>query len=136
MSRRTERVAELIRQTVSRMIVSELVDPRIGFVTVTRVEVSPDMTLAKVFVSVMETPEKVRTTLRGLNSAIKRIRLAIGEDVGLRRTPEIVFHIDTGLARAQHISGLLADLARERREREEDTEGSEKDAEEEDGDDR
>jgi ribosome-binding factor A len=118
------------------MIVSELSDPRIGFLTVTRVEVSPDMTLAKVYVSVMGTPEKARAALRGLDSARKRIRLAVGKDLTLRHTPEIAFFADPGIERSFRISGILSDLARERAEREGEPDGQDSDVEEEDGDDR
>jgi len=136
MSRRAERVAETIRKTVSLMIVSGLNDPRIGFLTVTRVEVSPDLTLAKVFVSVMGSPEKARAALRGLSSARKRIRLAVGKELALRTTPEIAFFTDPGIKQSFKISGILSDLARERAEREGGPTDQESDVEEEDGDDR
>lgn len=131
MSRRTERVAELIREEISRIIVTELNDPRISFVTVTRVEVSPDLSLAKVFVSVMDTLEKAQVTLRGLNSARKRMRLAIGQEIALRHMPEIAFILDSGIKRSVHISGILSDLARERAERESSEAAAAPDSEEE-----
>lgn len=125
MSRRTERVAEMIRQIVGRMVVSELNDPRIGFVTVTRVEVSPDLSLAKVFVSIMGEPEKGRSALRGLQSSVKRIRAKIGEEMELRHTPEIAFFNDPGVQRSLKIGGILTELSREREEREGHQDGQE-----------
>ena len=115
-NRRVKRVSEMLRQELGRIILSELHDPRIGFVTVTRVEVSPDLLEARAFVSVMGDDAAQRTALRGLNSARKRIRLRLGENASLRRVPELSFHPDAGVKRSLKISGLLDELAREREE--------------------
>lgn len=114
MSRRTERVAEQIRHEISRIILAELSDPRIGFVTLTRVEVSPDFSLAKVFVSVLETEGRQRSTLEALNSARRRIQNVLSESLKLRRTPALLFQLDQGIKHSIHISSLLSDLARAR----------------------
>jgi ribosome-binding factor A len=114
MSRRTDRLGEALRHEIGRMILAELHDPRIGFVTVTRVEVSADLSLAKVFVSVLEPAARERATLRGLNSARKRLQLRLGENLKLRRLPEIAFHLDPGVKRSIRISSILSDIARER----------------------
>ena len=114
MRRRTERLAELIRREMGRILSGGLGDPRIGFVTLTRVEVSPDLTLAKVYLSVLDSPAKERTTLQGLNSAKKRIRGELGDCLKLRRMPEIAFFADHGVKQSIRISSILTDLERER----------------------
>ena len=115
MRRRTERLAELIRRELGRILSGGLGDPRIGFVTITRVEVSPDLTLAKVHLSVLDpSPANERTTLQGLNSAKRRIRGELGDCLKLRRMPEIAFFADHGVKQSLRISGILTDLERER----------------------
>ena len=114
MQRRTERLAELIRRELGRILAAGLGDPRIGFVTVTHVEVSPDLTLAKIHLSVMESPAKERTTLQGLNSAKRRIRGELGDALDLRRMPELAFFADHGVKQSIRISSILTDLERER----------------------
>jgi ribosome-binding factor A len=114
MRRRTERLAELIRRELGRILSGGLGDPRIGFVTLTHVEVSPDLTLAKIYLSVMDSEAKERTTLQGLNSAKRRIRGELGDVLQLRRMPELAFFADHGVKRSIRISGILTDLERER----------------------
>jgi len=118
LSRRSARVSELIRQELGNIFLTELNDPRIGFVTLTRVEITPDLRNAQIYVSVMGTESKQRTALRGLNSATKRIRGALGNRVDLRCVPELAFHLDTGVKRSVEMSSLLAELAQERAESE------------------
>jgi len=114
MRRRPERLAELIRRELGRILSGGLGDPRIGFVTITNVEVSPDLTLAKVHVSVLDSPVKERTTLQGLNSAKRRIRGELGDVLNLRRMPELAFFADPGVKQSIRISSILTDLERER----------------------
>jgi ribosome-binding factor A len=114
MRRRTERLAELIRRELGRILIGGLGDPRIGFVTLTRVEVSPDMELAKIYLSVMDSPANERTTLQGLNSAKRRIRGELGEILKLRRMPQLAFFADHGIKQSIRISSILTDLERER----------------------
>ena len=117
-SRRSERVAEVIRQEAGRIILSKLSDPRIGFVTVTRVEVSADLSVAKVYISVLNQKGREGATLRGLESAKRHIQSAIGESLGLRKTPELIFRVDPGVKQSIRIGGILNELARERGEEE------------------
>jgi ribosome-binding factor A len=114
MRRRAERLAELIRRELGRILSGGLGDPRIGFVTLTRVEVSPDLTLAKIYLSVMDSAAKERTTLQGLQSAKRRIRGELGELLNLRRMPELAFFADHGVKQSIRISSILTDLERER----------------------
>ncbi len=115
-SRRLKRVSELIRQELGAILIEEVRDPRIGFATVTRVEVSPDLAQAKVYVSVLGEEADARTTLRGLDSARKRIRGRLGERVELRRVPELLFFVDEAMKRGLRVSELLNRLAEERNE--------------------
>ena len=96
------------------MLVAELCDPRIGFATLTRVEVSSDLRNARVFVSILGTTAQQRTALRGLESARKRIRRTLGERLTLRRVPEVSFRLDPGVKRSVRMTSLLSALEEER----------------------
>ena len=104
---RIEKLQELIKQEMSKMLLKELKDPRIGFVTVTDVEMTGDLREAKIFVSVMGDEEQVKNSLEGLNSALGFVRREIGQRVRLRFTPEISFALDTSLDYGDHIQKLL-----------------------------
>ncbi len=96
-SHRPERVAEAIRQTVAAFLTGSVRDPRVGFVTVTAVEVSGDLAYARVRVSVMGSDEDKAKSLEGLT-------------LPLRVTPELRFELDRGLEHAQQIDRLLRGL--------------------------
>lgn len=104
---RVEKLQELIKQEMSKMLLKELKDPRIGFVTVTDVEMTGDLREAKIYVSIMGGEEQVQSSLEGLNSALGFIRREIGQRVRLRFTPEISFALDTSLDYGDHIQKLL-----------------------------
>ena len=104
---RIEKLQELIKQEMSKMLLKELKDPRIGFVTVTDVEMTGDLRAAKIFVSIMGGAEQVQSSLEGLNSALGFIRREIGQRIRLRFTPEISFTLDTSLDYSEHIQKLL-----------------------------
>lgn len=112
--RRPKRVAELIRQELSKILLADLHDPRIGFLTITRVKVPADLRTAQVYVSVLGSPAQQRSTLRGLRSARGRIQGELGNRIELRRVPEISFHADDRVKQALRVSSLLAELAQER----------------------
>lgn len=107
---RTERVAEAIRHTVAIFLTGDLRDPRIGFVTVTGVRVSRDLTHAWISVSVMGVPEEQARSLTGLASAAGYLRAQLAHELRLRVVPELHFEIDKGLAHAAHIDRLLKEL--------------------------
>jgi ribosome-binding factor A len=109
-SHRPERVSEAIRQTVAAFLTSGVRDPRIGFVTVTGVEVSGDLAYARVRVSVMGTDEEKARSLEGLGSAARFLRAQLGKELSLRVTPELRFELDRGVEHAQRIDRLLRDL--------------------------
>lgn len=107
MSRRTERVNELLRDHISTVLARDINDPRIdGIVTITAVETSRDLAHARVWVSVTGGQENARRTLQGLRSATGFLQRSL-MSLGLRRTPELRFVIDDTIARADRINQLL-----------------------------
>ncbi|HUL49055.1 MAG TPA: 30S ribosome-binding factor RbfA [Gemmatimonadales bacterium] len=111
-SHRPERLAELIRETLAATLTgeTELRDPRIGFVTVTGVEVSADLAHARVRVSVMGSEEERASTLAGLASAAGFLRSLLARELSLRTSPELRFEIDRGLDHARRIDAVLREL--------------------------
>jgi ribosome-binding factor A len=105
--RRTERLAHQIRVEMAEMITRELKDPRIGFATVTRVEVSADLDHARVLVSVFGSAEEQQGTIEGLSSAAGFIRHEIGHRLALRRAPEFTFVLDHGAEEGERLEMLL-----------------------------
>jgi ribosome-binding factor A len=109
-SRRIAKVAEALREQVSTSILFELKDPRVKYVTVTRVEVSADLRSAKIYVSVMGDEKTQRLTLRGLESARGFLQAKIAEGVQLRYTPILQFHLDQGIKKSIEASRLLREV--------------------------
>ena len=104
---RIEKLQELIKQEMGKMLLTDLKDPRIGFVTVTDVELTGDLRSAKIFVSIMGDDEQIKNSLEGLQSALGFIRREIGQRIKIRFTPEISFALDTSLDYGDHIQKLL-----------------------------
>jgi ribosome-binding factor A len=111
--RRPEQVAQVVRQVVAEAITREVRDPRVGLVTLTRVEVSGDLGHARLYVMVPgEEPDRVRA-LEGLESASGFLRTRIAKALATRIVPELHFELDRGLEHASRINAMLADLKRE-----------------------
>jgi ribosome-binding factor A len=109
--RRADRVAEAIREEVATFLANDAKDPRITkLVTVTGCEVTRDLRHAKVFVSVMGSPEEKKATFEGLESVASHLRSRVGRALHLRLAPEIVFKPDESIARASRIEDLLAQI--------------------------
>ncbi|MFN2564718.1 MAG: 30S ribosome-binding factor RbfA [Gemmatimonadaceae bacterium] len=109
--RRSERVAEGIREEVATFLAEDVRDPRVvGLVTVTGVDVTRDLRHAKVYVSIMGSDEERQATLQGLESAAGHLRSRVGRALRLRVAPEITFKYDESIARAAKIEALLAEL--------------------------
>jgi ribosome-binding factor A len=109
--RRSDRVAEAIREEVATFLAEDAKDPRItGLVTVTGVEVTRDLRHAKVFVSVMGTETDRASTFEGLASASGHLRSRVGRALRLRLAPEISFRPDESIAHAARIEDLLAKI--------------------------
>ena len=126
--RRAARIAARIHQDVGMILLSDLSDPRLELVTITRAEVSDDLRHATVFYSVLGDEAKRRTAERGLASARGLVRSRIAQGLGLREAPEIHFLFDPSIAKAIEISKLLDQVAAELPERKAETE-TEADAE-------
>lgn len=111
--RRPDQVGELIRQVIAETLLREARDPRIRLVTVTRVEVSADLSHARVFVVVHGEPEEREAVMTGLASAAAFLRSRVAKALATRSTPELHFTADRGVEHAARIDAILADLKRE-----------------------
>jgi ribosome-binding factor A len=110
--KRSEKVADLIQREISEMLIKKIKDPRIGFVTVTRVGVSEDCRSAKVYFSVTGNAAEKEKSIQGLNSAKGYIRKKLGENLRLRYTPEIMFQFDPSIEYSIHIGEVMQQLKR------------------------
>ena len=115
MSRRTEQVGDEIQRILGDVIQNEVKDPRVGFVTVTGVTVTPDMSRANVRLSIMGDEAERKETMKALERARGFLRRRVGEEVTLRTVPEIVLHLDRSLDHAMRITELLHDIEEERK---------------------
>lgn len=106
--KRTQRVADLIQTTLAEILQRDVKDLRFGMITITGVNVSHDLSFAKVFVSVLE-DEKAPETIIALNNAAKYLRYALANAVELRVTPELKFIYDDSAVRGSRISSLIND---------------------------
>src|SRR5919199_6105203 len=109
MSRRTEQIGDEIQRVIGEVLQNEVKDPRVGFVTVTGVTVTPDLTRANVRLSVLGEAAERKETMRALERARGFLRRRVGEEITLRTVPEIVLHLDTSLDHAMRISELIHD---------------------------
>lgn len=109
-SRRVQKAAEAIREVVSMAILADLKDPRIEGVTVTYVEVSPDMRNAKVHVSIMGDETTQKLCLRGLQSSAGYLQQKVSRRIDTRYTPRIRFEIDMGVKNSIEIARMLNDV--------------------------
>ena len=109
MADRMRRVNEAVREVVSARIAEGLRDPRIGFVTVTGVETSPDLRHARVFVSVLGSDQERAATLAGLDSAHGVLQQSVATELRLKRTPSLQFVFDESIHRGMRITELLDD---------------------------
>ncbi len=114
---RPERVAAAIRKEISIMIQGEIKDPRVGFTTITNVEITPDLRYAKVYYTVLGSDKEKKATGVALKNAKGFIRSAVGDRLKLRFTPEIIFKQDTSAEYADKIDRLFDKIHREDGER-------------------
>lgn len=111
MSRRMPRLNEQLKREITEIVRFEVNDPRVGFVTITGVEATPDLMEAKVHVSIMGEEEEEEESLEGLRAAAPFIRTALAQRLSIRRIPELVFQPDRSLAHAQRIERLLSEVS-------------------------
>jgi ribosome-binding factor A len=109
MADRMRRVNEAVREVVSARLAEGLRDPRIGFVTVTSVETSPDLRHARVYVSVLGDAEQREATMAGLESAHGVLQLAVARELRMKHTPTLEFLFDESIGRGMRITELLGD---------------------------
>ena len=114
---RPDRVGEEIRHELATMLSRHVHDPGIGFVTLTRVKVSPDLQLARVFYTMIGDAAKRKDTERALVRATPFLRRQIGAKIRLRRVPEIRFEFDESVENQDRIERILLELKSEREER-------------------
>ena len=115
---RPERVGEEIREELTDLLAREVHDPGIGFVTLTRTKVSPDLQLVRVYYTTMGDEKARAATQKALERATPFLRRHIGARVRLRRVPELRFQFDESVEQQARIEKILMDLAEERKARE------------------
>jgi len=108
--RRAHSIARQIQQEISMMLSRNMKDPRLGFVTVTGVDLSLDLRHAKVYVSAMGSEQQKAETMEALKHAVGWIRHELGQRLRLRFVPEVVFRTDTSLDYGERIDRLLDDI--------------------------
>ena len=113
MGNRPDRVAEAIRDELSQLIAREVHDPGVGFVTLTRVKVSPDLQAARVYYTTMGDEKAQRETAKALKRATPFLRRQLGQRIRLRRVPEVAFFYDESIARGDRIEQILQELKAE-----------------------
>jgi len=106
-SRRTRRVARSIREIVSRIVIYDLADPRLGFVTVTDVDVSPDMKRATVKLSVMGDATKADLCMKAVQRARGRIQREVSSALAMKVVPRVEFELDDSVKKSVEISRLI-----------------------------
>ncbi len=115
-SQRSGRVQEAIRQEVSNIIHGQIRDPRLGFLTITGVELTKDLRYARIYFSVLGEDKEKKLALRGLNSAKGYIKGILGDRIKLRYMPDIEFKIDETLERTRHIYDLFEKIKKEKKD--------------------
>ncbi len=112
-NRRQDQLGQVIARELSDLMRLRMKDPRIGFASITAVEVSKDLSYAKVFVSVLGTPEEQRETMRGLRHAAGFLRHELAQRLTIRHVPEITFELDESIARGARVIELLNQVSGE-----------------------
>ncbi len=113
-SQRPGRVQEAIRQEISTIVHKEMKDPRLGFITITKVELTKDLRYAKVYFSVLGEEKEKKLALKGLNSAKGYVKGLLADRIKMRFMPEIVFTIDESMEHTKHIYDIIDKIKKER----------------------
>lgn len=111
---RISKVESLIKQHIADMLLHEIADPRIGFATITRVEVSKDLKFAKVYYSVLGSEEQKKQTKEGIDSAARFIQKTVASRLDTKFTPQLRFFLDKSPEKAIEIEQLFKKIKRER----------------------
>lgn len=112
---RPERIGEEIRGVLAQLFREEMKDPRVGFVSIIKVEVARDMRVAKVYVSVLGDQTAKKNSLKGLESAAGYLRSELSQRMQIRYMPELRFLLDESIEHGVRISRLLAEAQKEQR---------------------
>ncbi len=107
---RLERVAQQLKREISKILLNEVRDPRIGFLTVTNVKVSPDLRVAKVYYTILGDEKLIESTQQGLESATRYIRRLVAHRMKIKFVPEIRFYFDSELTRRLKVDKILDKL--------------------------
>jgi ribosome-binding factor A len=115
-SARPERVQEALRQEISRIVQNEINDPRLGFLTITSVELTRDLRFARVYFSVLGEDKKKHLALKGLNSAKGYIKGLLSDRIKLKFMPDMEFKIDVSFEHTKKINDILEKIKKEKRD--------------------
>ena len=110
---RVEKMQELMKQELSQIILREMKDPRIGFVTITQVRMTSDLARAEIYLSLMGSEEEKDQTLKALTRSLGFLRTEIGKRIRMRHTPELVLKMDDSLEYSANIQRLLVQIEKE-----------------------
>lgn len=117
MSQRTQRLDSQLQQELMELLQREMKDPRVGFATITGVQTAPDLSSARVWVSVLGTPEEREQSLAALTSAAPWLRRQLGERLHLRSVPQLLIRRDESIESGDRVLRLLREIEEERDER-------------------
>ena len=118
LSHRVERIAEQIREEVSQILSTEVADPGVGLVTVTRVKVTADLSFARVYWTIIGDAAQRKETTKALARAASYVRRLLSERLTLRRSPEVQFQFDQSVAAQDRVEQILHELKQEQAARE------------------
>lgn len=113
LTHRTERIAEQLREEISQILATEVADPGVGLVTVSRVKVTPDLSLARVYWTLLGDDAERKKTTKALQRAAPFVRHVLATRVSLRRVPEVAFQFDEGLAAHARVEEILHEIHEE-----------------------
>ena len=114
---RVQKLAELLKEEISEILLREVKDPRIGFVSLTKVDVSEDLRHAKVYVSVYGSDKEKEETMAGLEDATNFVRKLVGDRITTYHTPEIIFRYDDSIEHGVYMSKLINEVREEDKKR-------------------
>jgi ribosome-binding factor A len=109
-TQRTDRIDELLRQEIGSIVSREVADPRVGFATITKVETTPDLRHAKVWISVIGQPKERAATIAALGRAMPFVRHELGKNLRIKRIPDLHVELDDTAERGTRVLQLLDDL--------------------------
>ena len=113
-TQRPGRVQEALRQEISKIVQGEMKDPRIGFIPITKVDLTKDLRYARIYFSILGEDKEKKLALRGLNNAKGYIKGLLADRIKLRYMPEIAFAIDESLEHTKHIYDILDQIKKEK----------------------